>query len=54
MAAVLTLITLFMVGALRSLVTRVRWLKSGMGMLLLGLVASALAYGVGAYVAGLT
>lgn len=53
-AAVLTLITLFVVGALRSLVTRVGWLKSGLEMLALGIVASALAYGVGAYVAGLT
>jgi VIT1/CCC1 family predicted Fe2+/Mn2+ transporter len=53
-AAVLTLVTLFVVGALRSLVTRVGWLKSGMEMLLLGLVASALAYSIGAYVAGLT
>lgn len=53
-AAVLTLITLFVVGALRSLVTRVGWLKSGMEMLLLGMVASALAYGIGAYIAGLT
>ena len=51
---VLTLTTLFVVGALRSLVTRAGWLKSGMEMLLLGLVASALAYAVGAYVAGLT
>lgn len=53
-AAALTLFTLFVVGALRSLVTRVGWLKSGMEMLLLGMVASALAYGIGAYIAGLT
>jgi VIT1/CCC1 family predicted Fe2+/Mn2+ transporter len=51
---VLTLLTLFVVGALRSLVTRAGWLKSGMEMLLLGVVASALAYVVGGYVAGLT
>ena len=54
LAAVLTLVTLFVVGSLRSLVTRAGWLKSGMEMFLLGLVAAALAYGVGAFVAGLT
>lgn len=34
-------LTLFLVGAFRSLVTRAGWLKSGMEMLLLGVVASA-------------
>ena len=53
-AAALTFVTLFVVGALRSLVTRAGWLKSGLEMLALGVVASALAYGVGAFVAGLT
>ncbi len=53
-AAALTLLTLFGVGALRSLVTRAGWLKSGLEMLALGVVASGLAYGVGAFVAGLT
>lgn len=53
-AAALTFLTLFGVGALRSLVTRAGWWKSGLEMLALGLVASAVAYGVGAYIAGLT
>ena len=54
LAGVLTLIALFVVGAMRSLVTRAGWLKSGIEMLALGVVASALAYGIGAYVGGLT
>ena len=53
-ATALTFVALFVVGALRSLVTRAGWLKSGVEMLLLGAIASALAYGVGAFVAGLT
>ena len=54
LAAVLTLFALFVVGAMRSLVTRAGWFKSGMEMLALGVAASALAYGTGAYLAGLT
>lgn len=50
----LTLATLFTVGAARSLVTQVRWWWSGLEMLFVGSVAAAVAYGVGAFVEGLT
>lgn len=53
-AAALTLVTLFGVGAMRSLVTRAGCVKSGLEMLVLGAVAAAVAYGVGACIAGLT
>jgi VIT1/CCC1 family predicted Fe2+/Mn2+ transporter len=53
-AVVLTLTTLFVVGAARSLVTGVRWWWSGLEMLLVGSVAAGVAYGVGAFVEGLT
>ena len=39
--------TLFVVGSLRTVVTRARWLVSGLEMLLIGSVAAAVAYGVG-------
>lgn len=54
MAILLTLLTLFVVGAARSLVTRAPWWRSGLEMLLVGSVAAAVAYGVGAFVDGLT
>ena len=38
---------LFFVGALRTLITRAHWFKSGIEMLLIGAVAAAVAYGVG-------
>ncbi len=53
-AVALTLGTLFGVGAARSLVTRVPWWRSGTEMLLVGSVAAAVAYGVGAFVEQLT
>lgn len=53
-AVTLTLATLFGVGAARSLVTQVRWWWSGLEMLLVGSVAAAVAYGVGAFIEGLT
>ncbi len=53
-AAVLTLVALFGVGASRTFVTRAGWLKSGLEMLVLGAVAAGVAYGVGAYIAGIT
>jgi VIT1/CCC1 family predicted Fe2+/Mn2+ transporter len=52
-AAALTLLTLFGVGAMRSLVTRAGWVKSGVEMLSLGAIAAAVAYGVGAWIAGI-
>lgn len=53
-AVVLTLATLFFVGAARSLVTRVAWWRSGGEMLLVGSAAAAVAYGLGGFVKGLT
>lgn len=54
LAIVLTLVTLLAVGASRTLVTRVGWLRSGAEMLLVGALAAAVAYGVGALAATLT
>lgn len=53
-AIVLTLAILFAVGATRSLVTRVGWMRSGLEMLLVGALAAAVAYGIGALAAALT
>ncbi|MCI0719276.1 MAG: VIT1/CCC1 transporter family protein, partial [Acidobacteria bacterium] len=39
--------TLFVVGSLRTVVTRARWFVSGLEMLTVGSVAAAAAYGVG-------
>jgi VIT1/CCC1 family predicted Fe2+/Mn2+ transporter len=47
-ALVLALTTLFLVGAGRALFTYRHWLFSGLEMLLLGSLAAAIAYGVGA------
>jgi vacuolar iron transporter family protein len=51
---VLTLATLFVVGASRTLVTKVGLFRSGAEMLLVGAFAAAVAYGVGALAASLT
>ena len=53
-AVLLTLATLFLVGAARSLVTGLRWWWSGMEMLLVGSAAAAVAYGVGSFIERLT
>lgn len=50
----LTLITLFVVGAARSLVTRRPWWRSGVEMLVVGSLAAGVAFGVGAFVRALT
>lgn len=47
----LTLLTLFVVGSLRSLVTVDWWWTAGLEMLLLGILVAAAAYGSGALVA---
>jgi VIT1/CCC1 family predicted Fe2+/Mn2+ transporter len=52
-AIVLTLATLFAVGATRSLVTRLGWARSGFEMLVVGALAAAVAYGIGALAASL-
>ncbi len=46
-ATILTLVTLFIVGALRNVVTNVNWIKSGLEMLLTGSMAAFVAYVVG-------
>jgi VIT1/CCC1 family predicted Fe2+/Mn2+ transporter len=53
-AIVLTLASLFFVGASRSLVTRAPFVRSGLEMLLIGSAAAAVAYGIGAFVSSLT
>lgn len=53
-AIALTLATLYVVGASRALVTRVGWLRSGAEMLLVGALAAAVAYGIGALASTLT
>jgi vacuolar iron transporter family protein len=49
----LTLATLFVVGASRSFVSRKPWWRSGAEMLAVGAAAAAVAYGLGAWLAGL-
>ncbi|HYR11698.1 MAG TPA: VIT1/CCC1 transporter family protein [Longimicrobium sp.] len=53
-AVVATLATLFVVGALRSAVTALRWWKAGLEMLAVGALAAAVSYGVGWLLAGVT
>lgn len=53
-AVVLTLSTLFAVGASRAIVTNLRWLRSGLEMLCVGALAAAVAYSIGALASGLT
>ena len=53
-AILLTLATLFLVGAARSFVTEVRWWLGGLEMLSVGSIAAAVAYGVGAFVNQMT
>ena len=47
-AVALTLSTLFAVGASRAVVTRLGWMRSGLEMLLVGALAAAVAYSIGA------
>lgn len=53
-AVVLTLVTLFAVGALRSLVTKLGWVRSGAEMLVVGATAATVAYAIGALASWLT
>ena len=53
-SAVMTLLTLFVVGASRALVTNEKWIPAGLEMLVVGAAAAAVAYGVGAWIAGIT
>lgn len=54
LAVVMTALTLFAVGAARSLVTLGRWWTSGLEMLAVGGLAAVVAYFVGDFLAGLT
>jgi VIT1/CCC1 family predicted Fe2+/Mn2+ transporter len=49
-----TLATLFLVGALRATVTRLRWWRAGLEMLVVGAAAAAASYVVGVMLARLT
>ena len=51
---VLTLATLFAVGASRALITRLGWVRSGLEMLAVGALAAAVAYAIGAFASTLT
>ena len=53
-AIVLTLVALFGVGAARALVAERRWWRSGLEMLVVGAIAAAVAYTIGALLAVLT
>jgi vacuolar iron transporter family protein len=53
-AVALTLSTLFVVGASRAVVTRLGWMRSGLEMLLVGTLAAAVAYSIGALAAAVT
>ena len=52
-AVVLTVVTLFAVGASRSLVTQAKWYVAGAEMTVVGSLAAAVAYGVGALISDL-
>ena len=52
-SAVMTLSTLFVVGASRALVTNEKWIPAGLEMLVVAAAAAAVAYGVGAWIAGI-
>jgi VIT1/CCC1 family predicted Fe2+/Mn2+ transporter len=53
-AVTLTLSTLFAVGASRAVVTRLGWMRSGLEMLLVGALAAAVAYSIGALASTVT
>jgi VIT1/CCC1 family predicted Fe2+/Mn2+ transporter len=53
-AIALTLSTLFAVGASRTAVTRLGWMRSGLEMLLVGALAAGVAYSIGALAATVT
>lgn len=53
-AVLATLVTLFLVGALRASVTRLHWPRAGAEMLAVGTLAAAVSYAVGVLLAGRT
>ena len=52
LSIILTGITLFIIGALRSSVTGVKWLRSGLEMLVVGGLAAGVAYAIGFFLRG--
>ena len=54
LAITLTLTTLFAVGASRAFITRLGWIRSGAEMLLVGALAAAVAYSIGAIASTVT
>lgn len=54
LAAALTLVTLFIVGAARAAASELKWWLAGLEMLLVGALAAGVAYGVGAMGAMIT
>lgn len=53
LAGILLVITLFVIGAVRTNVTQRYWVRSGVEMLIVGATAAVVAYGVGAGVSNL-
>jgi VIT1/CCC1 family predicted Fe2+/Mn2+ transporter len=53
LAAILTGVTLFLLGALKVRITGMNWFKSGFEMLLVGGIAAGAAYGIGVALSGL-
>jgi len=53
-AVVLTATSLYVVGALRALVTKLGWVRSGLEMLVVGATAAAVAFAIGALASALT
>jgi len=54
LAITLTLTTLFAVGASRAFITHLGWIRSGVEMLLVGALAAAVAYSIGAIASTVT
>jgi VIT1/CCC1 family predicted Fe2+/Mn2+ transporter len=50
---VVAFVAMFVIGASRTFISNTRWWTGGLEMLGLGAVVTAVAYGVGAFVAGL-
>lgn len=50
---VVTLLTLFAVGAMRAIVTEQRWWRAGLEMLVIGAAAAGIAYGIGHFMSRL-
>ncbi|MFH1592059.1 MAG: VIT1/CCC1 transporter family protein [Candidatus Woesearchaeota archaeon] len=51
-SVVLTMITLFLVGAIKTKLTRKAWWKSGLEMMVLGLVAAIVTFYIGQFISG--